>query len=143
MKGAWYTIYSFGFGIITSPKSDEVNPTILEFNNLLCICHWCNPTQKLQTIKLFQFFKKLNQPFVLLGGEGDFDNGELIAKACRNAIKLCGRLNLNQSAVGSKTMHQIGDTRYGHQYIASSFRKQNHFYLGKYRSGFWNVPYMP
>ncbi|MBK9593515.1 MAG: glycosyltransferase family 9 protein [Crocinitomicaceae bacterium] len=127
------------------PKADEVNPADFGIPTTYfayAIGAQLN-TKKLPNDKIISILQKVNQPFVLLGGEGDFDNGELIAKACPNAINLCGRLNLNQSASVVKQCTKLVTHDTGMMHIASSFRKQTISIWGNTVPDFGMYPYMP
>ncbi len=127
------------------PKSDEVNPTDfgIPANYFAYAIGAQLNTKKLPNDKIISILQKVNQPFVLLGGEGDFDNGELIAKACPKVINLCGRLNLNQSASVVKQCAKLVTHDTGMMHIASSFRKQTISIWGNTVPDFGMYPYMP
>ncbi|MBL7900243.1 MAG: glycosyltransferase family 9 protein [Crocinitomicaceae bacterium] len=106
-------------------------------------------TKKLPNEKIAALLDKIKLPVVLLGGETDFDNSEIIMKkiAARNEenkiINLCGRLNLNQSASVVRQSLKIITHDTGLMHIASCFRKQTISIWGNTTPDFGMYPYMP
>lgn len=127
------------------PPADQVNPTDygVEGDYFAFAIGAQLATKKLPNEKIISIIQKTNKPFVLLGGEGDFDNGELISKACSNCINLCGRLNLNQSASIVKQSVKLVSHDTGMMHIASSFRKKTVSIWGNTVPDFGMFPYMP
>jgi heptosyltransferase-2 len=80
-------------------------------------------TKKLPTNKIIEICNKINFPVVLLGGKEDFEIGEMVSSKSANAINLCGKYNLSQSAsIVSKAGLVIShDT--GLMHIAAAFKK--------------------
>lgn len=127
------------------PPADEVKPTdfgIPEKYVAFAIGAQLN-TKKLPNEKLISIIQRTNQHVVLLGGETDFDNAELIAKACPGITNLCGRLNLNQSASVVRQCQKLVTHDTGMMHIASCFRKQTISIWGNTVPSFGMYPYMP
>jgi ADP-heptose:LPS heptosyltransferase len=81
-------------------------------------------TKKLPVHKLKELCSKISYPIILLGGEEEFEEGEIVSED--DPIKIynaCGKFNLNESAdlVRRSTLVISHDT--GLQYIACAFKK--------------------
>jgi len=106
-------------------------------------------TKKLPNEKIAELLNKIKLPVVLLGGETDFDNSEIImqkisARSEENKIiNLCGRLNLNQSASVVRQSLKIITHDTGLMHIASCFRKPTVSIWGNTTPDFGMYPYMP
>lgn len=127
------------------PPADEVNPAdygIPSTYFAFAIGAQLN-TKKLPNDKIISIIQKMNQPVVLLGGETDFDNAEIISKACPQVINLCARLNLNQSASIVKQCQKIITHDTGMMHIASCFKKTIISIWGNTVPDFGMYPYIP
>lgn len=101
-------------------------------------------TKCLPTEKIISITKKIDYPFVLLGGKEDFDKAEFIANT--NASKFfnaCGKFNLCQSASLVKQAKLIMTHDTGLMHIASAFKKNIISFWGNTVPAFGMYPYMP
>ncbi|HOZ30087.1 MAG TPA: glycosyltransferase family 9 protein [Bacteroidales bacterium] len=100
-------------------------------------------TKKLPVEKIIEICNKINHKLVLLGAQEDFNNAEIIISGCRNAINLCGKLSLNQSAsiVEQSLVVITHDT--GIMHIAAAFKKNIVSIWGNTIPRFGMYPYLP
>jgi len=135
----------FLVGDFIIPSRDEVN--LLDYkipdNYFVYAIGAQLNTKKLPTTKIIELVKKLNRPVVLVGGDNDSVAGNEIARACANAINLCGKLNLNQSASIVKQSLKLITHDTGMMHIGSCFRKQTISIWGNTVPAFGMYPYMP
>ncbi len=81
-------------------------------------------TKRLPTDKIVQICKGLTLPVVLLGGENEFDEGEIIvSQSGEKVANLCGLLSLHESAqlIMNSSLVITHDT--GMMHIAAAFQK--------------------
>lgn len=100
-------------------------------------------TKKLPAEKIVEICKNIVYPVILLGGKQDFENGEIIASACKNAINLCGKLNLNQSASVVEQSHFVITHDTGIMHIAAALKKNIVSVWGNTIPQFGMYPYLP
>lgn len=100
-------------------------------------------TKKIPVEKILGICKKINHPIVLLGSQEDFSNAEIIVSGCKNAINMCGKLSLNQSAslVEQSALVITHDT--GNMHIAAALKKNIVSVWGSTIPQFGMYPYLP
>lgn len=100
-------------------------------------------TKKLPNEKIISIIQKIKMPVAILGGKTDFENGEQIAAACPNAVNLCGKMNLNQSASIIRQCEKMVTHDTGLMHIASCFKKKIISVWGNTVPAFGMYPYSP
>ncbi len=100
-------------------------------------------TKKLPAEKIVEICQNIVHPVILLGGKEDFENGEIIAAACKNTINLCGKLNLNQSASVVEQSHFVITHDTGIMHIAAALKKNIVSVWGNTIPQFGMYPYLP
>jgi ADP-heptose:LPS heptosyltransferase len=81
-------------------------------------------TKKLPVHQLKALCKGIDHPIILLGGQEDRENGELVAEVDPSKIyNACGKFNLNESADLVRRAKLVISHDTGLQYIASAFNK--------------------
>jgi ADP-heptose:LPS heptosyltransferase len=127
------------------PKQDEIN--LKEFHipkeYIVFAIGAKFLTKRLPTKKIIEIINKLSQTVVLLGGKDDKDRARAISDACSNTIKLCGDLNLNQSASVIKQSQKVITHDTGLMHIAAAFNKPIVSIWGNTVPEFGMYPYMP
>jgi len=94
--------------------------------------------------KWIELLKKIDKPIILLGGPGDFEMGEEIAKSFEDkAWNTCGKFSLNQSASLVKMADQIITNDTGLMHIAAAFKKPIVSLWGNTTPDFGMYPYLP
>ncbi len=83
-------------------------------------------TKKLPLAKMIELVAKITLPVVLVGGKEDAENAEAITKSStkNHVLKLCGKLNLNQSASVIQQSTKVFTHDTGMMHIAAAFRKE-------------------
>jgi ADP-heptose:LPS heptosyltransferase len=83
-------------------------------------------TKQLPTEKIISICKKISVPIILLGGQEDFGKGEKILSelSSAQAVNLCGKLSLNQSAAIIKHSQRVIAHDTGLMHIAAAFKKE-------------------
>ncbi len=79
-------------------------------------------TKRLPNDKIISFCKQLNKPVVLLGGKTDEANGDFISQNS-DAINLCGKLSLHQSAAVIEKAERVITHDTGLMHIAAALKK--------------------
>jgi len=107
------------------PKQDEINleDHYIEPDFIAYAIGAQFATKKLPTDKIIELLNKIDKTVVLLGGPSDIQDARIITDQCRNAVNLCGDLNLNQSASVIKQASIVISHDTGLMHIASAFRK--------------------
>ena len=100
-------------------------------------------TKKLPEQNIIELVSKIGIPVVLLGGKEDAKIGNAIAKACENAINLCGKLNLNQSASVIQQAQKVVSHDTGLMHIAAAFQKPIISIWGNTVPDLGMYPYLP
>lgn len=94
--------------------------------------------------KWVELIRKINKPFILLGGHDDFEWGEKIAKTFEDRVwNSCGKFSLNQSASLVKIADQIITNDTGLMHIAAAFKKPIISLWGNTIPDFGMSPYLP
>lgn len=100
-------------------------------------------TKRLPNEQIIDIIRQLQLPVVLLGGPSDKENGDPISSACENALNLCGKLSIHQSA--SVIQQSVGvithDT--GLMHIAAALKKPIVSIWGNTVPEFGMYPYLP
>lgn len=127
------------------PKQDEINIKSYHIPNKFIVFAIGAKfaTKRLPTEKIIEIISQLPQTVVLLGGKEDRDRAREISDACSNAIKLCGDLNLNQSASVVKQSQKVITHDTGLMHIAAAFNKPIISIWGNTVPAFGMYPYMP
>lgn len=101
-------------------------------------------TKQMPLSKIFEVIKKINVPFVLLGGKEDFETGEKIESEFtdKTIINLAGNLNLNQSASVVKQAKVVLTHDTGLMHIAAAFNKKIVSVWGNTTPRFGMYPYL-
>jgi len=88
-------------------------------------------TKKLPLERMVELCEKINRPIVLLGGKGDFENGEKVLQHFDKSpekkssiYNACGKFNLNQSASIVKQAQYVFTHDTGLMHIAAAFKKE-------------------
>lgn len=100
-------------------------------------------TKRLPEAQIIALIKKIDTTVVLLGGPGDSEAAERIISATPNAISLCGKLNLNQSASVVQQASKVISHDTGLMHIASAFKKPIVSIWGNTSPHLGMYPYMP
>lgn len=79
-------------------------------------------TKRLPNDKIISFCKQSDKPVVLLGGKTDEANGNIISQNS-NAINLCGKLSLHQSAAVIAKAEKVITHDTGLMHIAAALKK--------------------
>jgi ADP-heptose:LPS heptosyltransferase len=107
------------------PKQDEINleDHHIEPDFIAYAIGAQFATKKLPTDKIIELLNKIDKTIVLLGGPSDIQDARKITEHCRNAVNLCGDLNLNQSSSVLKQASKVISHDTGLMHIASAFKK--------------------
>jgi heptosyltransferase-2 len=83
-------------------------------------------TKQLPAEKIISICQKISVPIILLGGQEDFGKGEKILSELSSvqAVNLCGKLSLNQSAAIIKHSQKVITHDTGLMHIAAAFKKE-------------------
>jgi ADP-heptose:LPS heptosyltransferase len=100
-------------------------------------------TKKLPADKIIQLCASLNQKVVLIGGKEDVEVGEQVVQNTTNAVSLCGKLSIHQSAMIIKDSQYVISHDTGMMHIASAFKKKIISIWGNTVPGFGMFPYIP
>ncbi|HIP36483.1 MAG TPA: lipopolysaccharide heptosyltransferase family protein [Crocinitomix sp.] len=127
------------------PKQDEINLKQYHIPDdfIVFVIGAKFATKRLPTQKIIDIVKQIPHTVVLLGGKEDKNRGREIADACSNVIKLCGDLNLNQSASIIKQAQKVITHDTGLMHIASAFNIPIISIWGNTVPEFGMYPYMP
>ena len=127
------------------PKQDEINLKQYHIpeNYVVFAIGAKFATKRLPTSKIIEIINRIPLTVVLLGGKDDRERAREISNACSNTIKLCGDLNLNQSASVVKQSQKVITHDTGLMHIASAFNKSIISVWGNTVPEFGMYPYMP
>lgn len=101
-------------------------------------------TKRMPSLRLKELAAKLNLPVLLLGGNDDYLNGEVIVQSNEsNVLNLCGKYNLNQSASLVHDARVVITHDTGLMHIASAFRKKIISLWGNTVPDFGMTPFVP
>ncbi len=94
--------------------------------------------------KIIPVIKKINKPFILLGGIEDKERGEQIKEAAGDkVVNACGKCSINQSAYIVKNADRIITNDTGLMHIAAAFGKRILSVWGNTIPEFGMYPYFP
>lgn len=94
--------------------------------------------------RIIEICRRIEKPFVLLGGPEDAEMGERIKNEVGDKIyNSCGKFSLNQSASLVKQADKIITNDTGLMHIAAAFKKEIISLWGNTISEFGMYPYMP
>jgi heptosyltransferase-2 len=130
------------------PARDEVDLKLLPITHQSGYIGWVIgakfKTKAYPEERIIEVCKKVNKPFVLLGGTEDAEMGERIKKEVGDRIyNSCGKFNLNQSASLVKQADKIITNDTGLMHVASAFNKEIISLWGNTIPEFGMYPYMP
>ena len=127
------------------PKQDEINLKQYHIpeNYVVFAIGAKFATKRLPTSKIIEIINRVPLTVVLLGGKDDREKAREISNACSNTIKLCGDLNLNQSASVVMQSQKVITHDTGLMHIASAFNKSIISVWGNTVPEFGMYPYMP
>ncbi|NBC09387.1 MAG: glycosyl transferase [Bacteroidetes bacterium] len=102
-------------------------------------------TKRMPTDRIIALCDQLPLPVVLLGGPGEAEEGEAIAKAVRQqqVVNTCGRFNINQSASVVRQAAKVITHDTGMMHIAAAFQKQILSLWGNTIPAFGMYPFYP
>ncbi len=98
-------------------------------------------TKKLPLNKQIELLNSISNTVILIGGKEDTENGELLAKKCKNVINLCGQLSINQSAMVMEKSNHIYSHDTGMMHIAAALQKPITSIWGNTTPRFGMYPY--
>ena len=82
-------------------------------------------TKRLPTAKIVEICQQIDQPFVLLGGQAEFAEGEIIAEQTSGHVtNMCGKLTLQASAEVLRRASLVITHDTGMMHIAAAFQKK-------------------
>lgn len=123
---------------LRNPKSEITSPFIAFAIGA------AHQTKRLPKEKIIAICQKIKHPVVLLGGPGEQEEGERIAKASGDhVINSCGALSLNQSAAVVKEAWKVITHDTGMMHIAAAFHKDIISIWGNTIPEFGMYPYLP
>ncbi len=110
------------------PKKDEVSMNELPPSHRSGYIGWgigaMHFTKKLPVHKIISVCKKVEKPFVILGGKNESSDGAKIAQALESKVfNACGKFSLNQSASLARQASAIVANDTGLMHIAAAFQK--------------------
>lgn len=128
------------------PEKDSIQlkdiPTQHQFGYIGIVIGAALNTKKLPVHKLQQLCSKIEYPIILLGGNEDKENGNLIASIDNVKIyNACGKFNLNESADLVKKAKLIITHDTGLMHIAAAFNKPILSIWGNTVPAFGMTPY--
>lgn len=100
-------------------------------------------TKRLPTDRIIALISQIKATVVLLGGPSDVESGKTIESSCSNAINLCGKLTLNQSAAVLKEAERVISHDTGLMHIATAFNKPITSIWGNTVPELGMYPYLP
>lgn len=100
-------------------------------------------TKKIPVNKLIEICNHSKLPVVLLGGKEDSTTAEQVVSKCKNAINICGKYSLNQSAFVILHSSFVITSDTGLMHIASAFGKKIFSLWGNTIPEFGMYPYKP
>jgi ADP-heptose:LPS heptosyltransferase len=101
-------------------------------------------TKQLPADKIISVCGKIQYPFVLIGGNEDYEKGEIIKNSAAGKIyNYCGKLSINQSASLIKQSELVITHDTGMMHIAAAFNKKTISIWGNTIPEFGMYPYKP
>lgn len=100
-------------------------------------------TKKIPVNKLIETCNNSKLPLVLMGGKEDSSIAEQVVSKCKNAINICGKYSLNQSAFIIQHSSFVITSDTGLMHIASAFGKKIFSLWGNTIPEFGMYPYKP
>ncbi len=101
-------------------------------------------TKRLPADMTIGLFNKIKYPVVMLGGQEDYENSELIANSSGNKVfNYCGKFSINQSASMVKQAKLVIAHDTGLMHIAAAFRKRIISIWGNTVPEFGMSPFLP
>ncbi len=100
-------------------------------------------TKQLPLDKQVELLYRIHTDVVLIGGKEDIESGENICKLAPNAINLCGRLTINQSALLMEKAKRVFTHDTGMMHIAAALNKMIVSIWGNTIPQFGMYPYFP
>jgi ADP-heptose:LPS heptosyltransferase len=130
------------------PKKDQVDIKSLPVSHQAGYIGWVIgakfKTKAFPEDRIIEVCKKIEKPFVLLGGPEDDEKGDRIKKEVGERIyNSCGKFNLNQSASMVKQADKIITNDTGLMHVATAFKKEIISLWGNTIPEFGMYPYMP
>ncbi len=131
------------------PENDEVDlknlGPHLENGFIALVVGAAHETKRLEKEQMVEFCRKVKHPVVLLGGPGDAEEGEEIAKLAgsRHVVNACGAYTINQSASLVKQSNVVVTPDTGMMHIAAAFGKNILSVWGNTVPEFGMYPYQP
>ncbi|MCC6818038.1 MAG: glycosyltransferase family 9 protein [Bacteroidia bacterium] len=105
------------------PNSTEISQFNLPDNYFVYALGAQHTTKKLPLSKQIELCNSLNQNIVLIGGKEDIQAGISLSEQCKNTINLCGKLNIDQSALIMKNSLKVIAHDTGMMHIAAALNK--------------------
>lgn len=101
-------------------------------------------TKQLPVDKIISLCNKIGYPVVLLGGNEDFDKGEIIKNSASiKVVNYCGKISINQSASIVREAQLVISHDTGLMHIAAAFKKKIISIWGNTVPEFGMYPYLP
>jgi ADP-heptose:LPS heptosyltransferase len=130
------------------PKKDHVDIKSLPVSHQAGYIGWVIgakfKTKAYPEDKIIEVCKKIEKPFILLGGPEDAEKGDRIKKEVGERIyNSCGKYNLNQSASLVEQADKIITNDTGLMHVAAAFNKEIISLWGNTIPEFGMYPYMP
>ncbi|MBI1305752.1 MAG: glycosyl transferase [Bacteroidetes bacterium] len=100
-------------------------------------------TKKMPVAKWRELFNAVSCPIVLIGGKEDTEAGNQISSGFINAVNLCGKLSIDQSALVIKKSRLVVTHDTGMMHIASALKKTILAIWGNTIPEFGMYPYLP
>lgn len=100
-------------------------------------------TKKMPNDKIIELVKGAKLPVVLIGGKEDIPSGEMVAGSTPNAINLCGKLSIAQSALTMKLSEWVITHDTGMMHIAAALKLKIVSIWGNTVPEFGMTPYKP
>lgn len=130
------------------PEKDNIDISTLPESHQSGYIGWVvggnHSTKIFPADKIIEVIAKIETPVVLLGGPGDVDTGNAIARAYPGKVyNACGVCNINQSASLVKNARMILTNDTGLMHIAAAFGKKLISFWGNTIPQFGMTPYMP
>jgi len=100
-------------------------------------------TKKLPINKQEELLKTISQPVILIGGKEDAEHGEILRSLCGNAINMCGKLSIHQSALVMQAAQKIYTHDTGMMHIAAALHLPIVSIWGNTIPEFGMTPYYP
>lgn len=100
-------------------------------------------TKKIPVNKLVEICKASSPPILLMGGKEDSDIAEQVVSKCKNAINICGKYSINQSAFVIRHSSFVVTSDTGLMHIAAAFGKKIFSLWGNTIPEFGMYPYKP